>query len=671
MTPGVYTVEKSAFPPSVVGAPTAIPAFIGYTEKAARNGKSLHNQPLLIQSLDEYHKYFGGAPETKYPIVEVTGIGAAPPAPGTYDFTYGPKYYAVRKATELNFLLYNCLRLYFQNQGGQCYIVSVGTYLAYDPITKGDAPSVVSKPDLVAGLDTLPLVPFPKPTMLLMPDLMVLDDKQDAYAVQVDMLQQCGDLMDRMAIMDIWGGDQGLESGVIEAFRNNIGVSNMNYGAAYYPWLECDVIDVTDITYDNVDNSGKSLPDGSTPVKMTDLFKGNPVISTLDVLTTDLTTLQEYILVPTQDYKDFHTWEDAFNSGQGDAAAVLKTQGTVIADMYQVLFDLGNGGKSGGDPNLKISNSNLISAIKLLTNPKGGLAGLMLTLAGYDAHVGKKGAGAGIGGKLKKWGITGTPKNPFGTTTDADVEFNMAEPFYKAAYAKLFKALNMATGTAVTLMTSYNTAMENSNAAYKNIMKAVAKHANILPPASAMAGVISHVDNSSGVWNAPANLNIAGVVSPMVSINDAQQAPLNVDALAGKSINAIRSFYGRGPAIIWGARTLDGNSNDWRYINVRRTLIYIEQSVKNAAFNVVFAPNDHSTWNTVNGMISNFLRGLWNSGGLQGASPADAFSVEVGLGKTMSAEDILNGIMRVTVKVAVVHPAEFIIITYEQQMAKS
>ncbi len=70
-------------------------------------------------------------------------------------------------------------------------------------------------------------------------------------------------------------------------------------------------------------------------------------------------------------------------------------------------------------------------------------------------------------------------------------------------------------------------------------------------------------------------------------------------------------------------------------------------------------------------MISNFLRGLWNSGGLQGASPADAFSVEVGLGKTMSAEDILNGIMRVTVKVAVVHPAEFIIITYEQQMAKS
>ena len=104
---------------------------------------------------------------------------------------------------------------------------------------------------------------------------------------------------------------------------------------------------------------------------------------------------------------------------------------------------------------------------------------------------------------------------------------------------------------------------------------------------------------------------------------------------------------------------------------MRRLMIMLEQSVANAAFSMVFEPNDSSTWSMVESMISNFLHNLWSEGALQGSSPAAAYSVMVGLGKTMMPIDILNGIMRVQVKVAVVRPAEFIIITYEQEMPKS
>jgi hypothetical protein len=123
--------------------------------------------------------------------------------------------------------------------------------------------------------------------------------------------------------------------------------------------------------------------------------------------------------------------------------------------------------------------------------------------------------------------------------------------------------------------------------------------------------------------------------------------------------------------LVWGARTLDGNSLDWRYINVRRTMIMIEESIKLAAKAYVFEPNVANTWVTIRAMIENFLTGVWKQGGLAGAVPADAFSVHVGLGDTMTPEDVLEGILRITVMVALTRPAEFIEITFRQQMQKS
>ena len=213
-------------------------------------------------------------------------------------------------------------------------------------------------------------------------------------------------------------------------------------------------------------------------------------------------------------------------------------------------------------------------------------------------------------------------------------------------------------------------ALLNASKTYGLIIKQIKNVANMLPPSGAMAGVYTVNDNMNGVWNAPANTSIVGAASLPIKLTDSQQASLNVDAVSGKSINAIRFFNGQG-ILVWGARTLDGNSQDWRYISVRRTMTFLEQSVKLAARAYVFAPNNANTWAAVKSMISSFLTDVWKQGGLQGAKPSDAFQVNIGLGSTMTADDLLNGFMRVSVSVAVVHPAEFIVISFEQQMAKS
>lgn len=215
-----------------------------------------------------------------------------------------------------------------------------------------------------------------------------------------------------------------------------------------------------------------------------------------------------------------------------------------------------------------------------------------------------------------------------------------------------------------------NQSLVAASKVYGQIMNVILKRVNTLPPSGAMAGIYALTDNTKGVWFAPANVTPVATVDTTLPITDFMQADLNVDAVSGKSVNAIRFFNGNG-ILIWGARTLDGNSLDWRYINVRRTITMIEQSVKLATRAYVFSPNDANTWTTVKSMISNFLTNIWAQGGLQGAKPDDAFSVSVGLGVTMTGLDILEGIMRVSVKLAVVRPAEFIIIEVEQQMPKS
>ena len=533
-TPGVYIVEKNAFPNSVVEVATAVPAFIGYTEKADNRGKLLTGKPWRITSMAEFETHFGGAPEPKFNILKKSELKPANTA-AEVEFTDKDKTEYVLQPTAGNYLLYRCMMLFFQNGGGPCYIVSVGGYGG-----KID-PELLRK-----GVDLL--IKEQEPTMVVIPETVLLADKNVSMSVQGAMLAHCGDKMrSRIAILDIWGGDKEQSDGdCIKNFRTDVGNKYLDFAATYYPWVNTTIVQDKDLDFDNINNR------------------------------------------------------------------------KILKDLLKSNVDKPSSDKS----------QQLIAAIDAISE-----TGAAKPTAG-KADAGKGDAGKGDAGKDQ-------------TAKDDDE---------KANDAKVAKAL---LGKSLVAMSPL----------YVKILSAMKERLNLLPPAAAMAGIYTMVDNSRGVWKAPANVSLSAVVSPTVNITHDEQEDLNVD-LNGKSINAIRTFIGEG-TLVWGARTLDGNSLDWRYINVRRTMIMLEESIRLASKAYVFEPNVANTWVTMKSMIRNFLTGIWKRGGLAGAVPDDAFSVHVGLGETMTAEDILEGILRITVRVAISRPAEFIEITFEQQMQKS
>jgi len=204
---------------------------------------------------------------------------------------------------------------------------------------------------------------------------------------------------------------------------------------------------------------------------------------------------------------------------------------------------------------------------------------------------------------------------------------------------------------------------------YNKIKTELEKQYVTLPPSSAMAGIYARVDSNRGVWKAPANESVSAVVEPTIKITHEAQQDLNIHT-SGKSINALRSFTGKG-ILVWGARTLAGNDNEWKYVPVRRFFNMVEESVEKATAQFVFEPNDANTWVKVRAMIENFLILQWRAGALAGAKPEQAFYVRVGLGETMTADDILNGIMNIEIGMAAVRPAEFIVLKFSHKMQEA
>ncbi len=185
----------------------------------------------------------------------------------------------------------------------------------------------------------------------------------------------------------------------------------------------------------------------------------------------------------------------------------------------------------------------------------------------------------------------------------------------------------------------------------------------VLPPSGPMAGVYARIDSTSGVFKAPANTSVVNVFAPTTKISDVNQDSLNVDTVAGKSINVIRTFKGIG-TLVWGARTLAGNDREWRYISVRRFFNMVEESVKRALFRFVFEPNNPNTWISVRASIEAFLETQWRAGALLGNTPNDAYFVRVGVPDTFSEAEMLDGYMVVEIGMAVVRPAEFIVLKF-------
>ena len=237
---------------------------------------------------------------------------------------------------------------------------------------------------------------------------------------------------------------------------------------------------------------------------------------------------------------------------------------------------------------------------------------------------------------------------------------------YDEAAVDVNSVLNGVAAAAATL----DTLAAANNALYERAKAAIRAKELVLPPSGALAGIYAKVDADRGVWKAPANVSVIAVVKPAIEFGNTQNDVMNVDPTAGKSVNAIRPFVGRG-TLVWGARTLAGNDNEWRYVSVRRFFIFVEESVKKATDRFTFEPNDANTWVKVQAMIENFLTTQWRAGALQGIKPEHAFYVSVGLGKTMTPLDILEGRMIVEIGMAAVRPAEFIVLRFSHKMAES
>jgi phage tail sheath protein FI len=215
-----------------------------------------------------------------------------------------------------------------------------------------------------------------------------------------------------------------------------------------------------------------------------------------------------------------------------------------------------------------------------------------------------------------------------------------------------------------------NTIKTSNPSVYNALVAEAKKERVIVTPSGAMAGIYASVDRDRGVWKAPANVSISLVIAPTVTLSEAENGYMNIDPTAGKSINAIRAFAGKG-TLVWGARTLAGNDNEWRYVNVRRLFNFMEESIKKATESVVFEPNDANTWLRVKGTITNFLTNLWRDGALVGAKPEQAFFVKVGLNETMTAQDILEGKLIIQIGAAASRPAEFIVLQFMHKLQES
>ena len=620
-TPGVYVEEISTLPPSVGQVPTAVPAFIGYTEKASRNGKSLLNSPKHITSLLDYHQMFGGAASFGDISVKLDKSNSV----DSVDF-------------QNRFYLYDSIRMFFANGGGECYIVSVGNY---DDGVTFDA--------LSNGLNTLEKEDHP--TILVCPDAMLIEKADQAYSLQQAMLAQCNNLQDRVAILDIFNGhmDRADEDVVLD-FRNGIGINFLKYGAAYYPWIQSTLS--SDFGFEDI----KLVGADGTEVNISDIVSDPSVINDVKSALVDLGSVNTFVSNPLESEKSlsesFHKVDESIIGSLEE----LSHYASIIKELAQKIIDF----KSTG-----LKNSLIENEMKLKTNSSSALANICRTLGGLDTSLGL--GVVDIDSDFSAYELTAA--DLYSGMDDASKQKRGSNAL-KSLFDEIVDVLLVMKSDTIAIKENLDKAVYDTNALYKSIVNEVQKMAALLPPSGSIAGVYAQVDSDRGVWKAPANVSLSSTAGPWLKIDNKQQEDLNVDVTAGKSINAIRPFTGKG-TLVWGARTLAGNDNEWRYVSVRRFFNMVEKSVQLSTNWAVFEPNDATTWIRVKAMIENYLTNLWQAGALAGASPDAAFFVNIGLGTTMSAVDILEGRMNIEIGMAAVRPAEFIILKFSHKLQES
>ena len=713
-TPGVYVEEISKLPPSVAEVDTAIPAFVGYTEMAKRYvDNDLHMVPTRIKSLLDYENYFGMGPSYADIHVQLDAQNIVDADATSVDNSI--------------YNLYESMRLYFDNGGGVCYVCSAGKYSASDSAADR-ATNITDGLAAVKKFDEPTILLFPDAVNLMTTDPTPVVDWDKLAGIQQAALKQCGDLGDRFAVLDV--PDESATTVLEEAdkFRSKIGMNNLKFGAAYSPFIK--TIYEKEFSLRNIMKN--LFNSGGVSMELKSLFSdsdkdasGVTIKSKLDEfknLYTDNENINARLALfsgaTVNDQFDsskleatFQALLNQFNGSANDAARIvaLKAGFEFVFANYCQLEGLVTAHAAETDA-ANTANAALLSGTpirtKLITNSglKTSIEGLLgsnlktslQTLRNLDNEAYRK-AGAEISST-----VADKPKSLYNGPSTAAITADNYKVFTNASWVPgaVDAASNLISGADLTavggaafnqLSTLFQTALSGLNSVvsigtateeatekalvpdlpmYNSFVKALNTKVNTLPPSGAIAGIYASVDRERGVWKAPANVSINSVSDVSEVIDDSDQESLNVDTNAGKSVNAIRAFYGKG-ILVWGARTLAGNDNEWRYVPVRRLFSFVEESCKKSTSWCVFEPNDANTWARIRSQIDNFLNNMWKRGALAGAKPEHAYYVNCGIGITMSAQDILEGRLIVEIGMAAVRPAEFVILKFSHKLQQS
>lgn len=681
-TPGVYTIDVSGQRPPGVPIDTAVPVFLGYTEKTEGAGElDLKQVAVRITSLEEYQQIFGRG-QTISKLKVVLDLEDIVPLKKIS--------FLDMNALDQRFYLYESIELFFANGGGSCYIASLGDYT-----------STVSKDDFENALELLEK--YEEPTLVVLPDAVNLD-AQSLGELQQDVLAHCALMINRFAILDVRDGDKARlqDDDPIASYREYISGDNLRYGAAYYPWIIKNLAGINGtFSLDNfelVDPAGLPIPltvfadildeqQGMTLHEQLDL--STQIRQAFDAAVASITSSTSF--VKSQLQADFNhkrsllRWVDLNASRRtvnGRAKNLMACFRNVVLSFARFESEYKNIRVSCKEVNAVLSkyqgDTILTDIIKWAVGfeknpdvhetihpdynpePSNTQVGIHFNYAVLNrsnwilpkgrvedivAHTDN--FGDGLHERARGWADDSDFSAHFTTTLDKlflfqKEIFEAADSCSQHAEQQLFQAYQL-----------FNLILEEAN-----------RKLGGLPPSGAIAGIITRTDHSQGPWKAPANAIMEGVIGPSVIINAQQQADLNVHH-SGKSINAIRAFRGRG-TVVWGARTLKGNDLEWRHIPVRRLFIMVEDFVRRVARRYVFEPNTRTTWLRLRAIIEDYLEVQWRKGAMFGDKAGDAFFVKVGLGDTMSAQDINEGRLIIEIGLAAVRPAEFIVLKYEQ-----
>ncbi len=389
-------------------------------------------------------------------------------------------------------------------------------------------------------------------------------------------------------------------------------------------------------------------------------------------------------------YDNTVVFEKAFKKDIVDTAIVPKTvvylAETNISVRYNeevenyvgVSFNTANPNYIG----YKMANSDLvtieITPAKELMNPveqilgKGNTSGMFLLEGGSNGSIGKINAATFIGEDNGPGARTGLAAFVENTSVSMLAIPGVTMP--EVIVALVAQCENLKNRMAVIDMPKdlfktkdlleYREMIDSSYAAmyhpWIQVLDRASGKSDYIPPSGAVLGVYSRNDMTRGVHKAPANETVF-CTGLKTNYTSAEQ-----DILNPAGVNLIRALPGQGIRV-WGARTASSNSQ-FKYVNVRRLFIFVEESIKANTNWVVFEPNDVTLWQRVQMTISSFLDNMWRSGMLAGASSSEAYFVEIGT-STMTKDDIANGRLICNIGIAPSKPAEFVIFRVTQHTA--